>query len=183
MNRVAVELTSTSPILHNCCQVRYETLGWVPKDDREQAESRLFRLPGGTLYLPWDRPIIAIGRAARSQLGLAGPKWPRSIVAAQRCTSMEVDHVAFHGDWFPQAFRREHLPAVALPRFDRWTASFTLAYDPHYYGGVLRSLLEHSGRHIGLPQFAPFAGKGPWGRFEVKTWEPVKVEQLAEVAV
>jgi hypothetical protein len=97
--------------------------------------------------------------------------------AALRC-----GRVDFAGDWTPHVFRRDGLPLVALPRFDRWAATFTLEYDPrHHEAETLRSMLEHSGRHVGLPQFAPFAGKGPWGRFEVASWEPVRVDRPQEV--
>ena len=72
---------------------------------------------------------------------------------------------------------------MALPRFDAWTASFALSYDPAWHReAVLRETLEHAGRALGLPQFAPFAGKGPWGRFEVAAWEPEIISENRTLA-
>jgi hypothetical protein len=181
MNAVAVELVGTSPMLHNRCWTRGEDPGWQPKSDMEQAENRLHRLKTGPLYLQRHTPVIAIGRAAWSK-GLHGAHWPREVEHARQCRSLWVERVGFRGDWKPHVFTRDGLPLVALPRFDRWTATFTLEYDPHHYRAeTLRKFLEHSGEHIGLPQFAPFAGRGPWGRFEVATWEPVRVDRLEEI--
>jgi len=172
VNHVVVELSGTSPIVHNRC--RSDGTGWLPKDDLDQAGDRLFADADGSLYLPWWTPSIAVGRAAHSK-GVHGANWPMSIVhAATLREVLRAVRVDFDGDWTPQVFLRRDLPLVALPRFDRWSASFTLDFDPkHYRADHLRELLEHSGRHVGLPQFAPFAGKGPWGRFEVSKWEPV----------
>ena len=181
MNRIAVELTGTSPTLHNNCQTRGENPGWKPKTDHEQAESRLYITSWGCLGLPWHIPVIAIGRAAWSRLGVSGLRWPKEIIHAERTQSIRATPVMFFGDWTPQVLLRRDLPAVALPRFDRWSASFRLSYDPDQHDEpVLRDLLEHSGRHIGLPQFAPFAGPGPRGRFNVTKWEPVKSIALSE---
>jgi hypothetical protein len=170
MNTIHVELSSTSPMLHNRCWS--DGSGWCPTTDLAQAGSRLFTRQDGSLYLPWNRPVIAIGRAAHSR-GMHSPCWPTEIIHAEACVSLSASPVAFDGEWTPHVFARDGLPHVALPRFDRWTASFKLEYDPAYYDEVLlRELLEHVGRHLGLPQFAPFTGPGPWGRFEVEGWEP-----------
>ena len=182
MNRITVELTGTSPILHNNCETRGEDPGWKPKTDYEQAESRLFVASDGTLCLPWWHPIIALGRAAWSR-GEKGV-WPKEIVHAEKSESLSAWRVDFVGGWSPHRFHRDvmgRMIPTALPKFGRWSASFTLAYDPAYFKSkTLRDLLEHSGRHLGLPQFAPFAGPGPWGRFDVTKWEPVKSVALSE---
>jgi hypothetical protein len=179
VNHIAVELVGTQPMLHN--RLWSDGSNWKPKTDREQAESRLFEDAYGSLYLPWNRPVVAIGRAAHSK-GIHGCEWPMELRHAEYSrAALRCGPVAFSGEWRPQAFTRDGLPLVALPRFDRWTATFALIYDPrHYKAETLQGLLEHSGRHLGLPQFAPFAGRGPWGRFEVATWEIV--EPLAGVA-
>jgi hypothetical protein len=170
MNTIDVELAGTSPTLHNRCWS--DGSGWTPATDLEQAESRLYQC-GGEFHLPAVRPVIAISRAAWSRYGWCGSRWPKEIIHAQTCKSMYVERIAFAGKWKPHVFARDGLPPVALPRFDRWTARFKLEYDPAYYEpSLLRELLEHAGRHLGLPQFAPFAGPGPWGRFEVEAWEP-----------
>lgn len=167
---IRVELVGKSPMLMN--RLWSDGSGWEPKTDQEQAESRLLTA-GGSLYLPRNRPPIAIGRAAHSK-GLHGPEWPMEIVHAQACGVLWVERVDFAGEWTPQVFLRRDLPLVALPRFDEWTAAFTLEYDPERHReGQLREMLDHSGRRLGLPQFAPFAGRGPWGLFEVTKWEPV----------
>lgn len=183
MNRIGVELAGTSPTLHNNVVVRGEDPGWQPKDDREQAASRLYRWYDGILRLPATHLVVAIGRAAWSKHRLVGARWPRHIVHAEKCLSLQAECVEFHGDWTPHVFARQDMPPVALPRFDQWSATFTLAYDPKYHDeATLRTLLEHSGRHIGLPQFATFAGPGPWGRFEIAKWEPVASVARAEMA-
>ena len=181
MNRITVELTGTSPTLHNNCQTRGEDPGWKPKTDHEQAESRLYGR-GSMLHLPWFVPVIAIGRAAWSKYEWTNRKWSTEIVHAEALINvLSVDLINFQGDWTPQSFSRQGSSPVALPRFDQWSASFRLAYNSDYHSeSTLRDLLEHSGRHIGLPQFAPFAGPGPWGRFEVMKWEPVKSVALSE---
>lgn len=172
MKTVYVELVGTSPMLHN--RLWSDGSGWMPTTDMEQARSRLW---DGGASLPGDRPVIAIGRAAWSRYGWCGARWPRGIVHADACRALTVERVAFDGGrWKPHAFERYGLAPVALPRFDNWTASFTLAYDPEYHEpNRLHELLEHAGRHLGLPQFAPFAGPGPWGRFDVAKWEPIQI--------
>lgn len=172
MNAIDVVLTGTSPTLHN--RLWSDGTGWTPESDAEQAESRL-HIRCGRLYLPGRTMVVAIGRAAWSR-GLHGPAWPRDLRHAQSCASLRVADVAFAGEWEPQVFLRRDLPPIALPRFDRWTASFTLEYDQAcYFEGTLTDLLEYSGRHLGLPQFAPFAGPGPWGRFDMTAWRPLRV--------
>jgi hypothetical protein len=169
MNGVVVELIGTSPLLHNRCATRGEAPGWRPRTDREQAEDRLHRdAATGEVVLPWWMPVVAIGRAAWSRDRVT--TMPRDLVSAVDATTIEARSIAFRGEWRPQAFRPEGASVVALPRFDEWSAAVRLMYDPRYHAeeGLL-SLLEHSGRHLGLPLFAPFAGKGPWGRFRVET--------------
>lgn len=180
MNTIRVALAGASPMLHNRCWS--DGSDWQPTTDLEQAQSRLFVHQDGSLYLPWNRPVIAIGRAAHSR-GMHGPCWPMAIRHAEECGSLSASRVAFEGDWTPHVFARDGLPPVALPRFDRWTARFAIEYDPAFYDpAALRSLLEFSGRHLGLPQFAPFAGPGPWGRFEVATWEPEEIIEKPRLA-
>jgi hypothetical protein len=179
MNRVYVELTGRSPMIHN--RIWSDGSGWTPATDREQAESRLWG-KGRLLYLPPCTPVVAIGRAAHSK-GVRGAKWPTEIKHARDCESLAVDRVAFEGEWTPQVFLRRDLPAVALPRFDEWNAAFDLDFDPAFHrDDQLREMLDHSGRHLGLPVFAPFAGPGPWGRFEVSVWEPARVGRDVEAA-
>jgi hypothetical protein len=180
VNTINVELTGTSPIVHN--RLWSDGSGWKPRTDREQAESRLFRDDDG-LYLPWNRPVVAIGRAANSK-GVHGACWPMAIVHAEAArASLRAGRVTFTGEWTPYVFLRADLPLVALPRFNQWSASFALSYDPHFYEPErLREMLDHSGRHLGLPQFAPFAGKGPWGRFEVAVWEPEIISRKTTLA-
>ena len=58
------------------------------------------------------------------------------------------------------------------PRFDDWSASFSLAIDTEVLPETLiHTLLTEGGSRIGVGDFRPEKG-GPFGRFQVTRWDP-----------
>jgi len=57
------------------------------------------------------------------------------------------------------------------PRWDQWTARFSLEIDSAVLPvELVHQLLEEGGRRIGIGDYRPEKG-GPFGRFEVTNWE------------
>lgn len=62
----------------------------------------------------------------------------------------------------------------ARPRFDQWVISGTLGFDERLVDAALvRTCLDEAGMYVGIADFRP-QKKGPYGRFTVTRWEPVK---------
>jgi hypothetical protein len=56
------------------------------------------------------------------------------------------------------------------PRWDEWTAQFSLDIDPTVLPvDLIHQLLEEGGRRIGIGDFRPERA-GPFGRFAIVTW-------------
>lgn len=60
------------------------------------------------------------------------------------------------------------------PRIDKWEAAFTLVVDESFFSeGQARDLVDDAGKKIGIGAFR-VERKGPFGRFEVKSWKAEK---------
>lgn len=70
------------------------------------------------------------------------------------------------------------------PRFDAWTATFTLTVDEEVLDAdVVQTLLVDGGRRLGIGDFRPEKG-GPFGRFHIASWQSAELPepQLAAAA-
>ncbi len=60
------------------------------------------------------------------------------------------------------------------PMFNEWSVSFDLQIDGDLIAAeTIKKILEDAGAFVGLGDFRP-ARKGPYGRFQVKSWKEVK---------
>lgn len=60
------------------------------------------------------------------------------------------------------------------PMFNEWSVSFDLQIDVDLIDAqTIKKILEDAGAFVGLGDFRP-ARKGPYGRFQVTSWEVVK---------
>lgn len=190
--RVRVKLVSTSPILHNRLRYDAHDPDWRPSSNQEEAERKVHREPDGSMSLPRNLVLFALA-AAGTATGRARLPWRTGKVQELRQRGrlrVDVDGpIVFEaqGDWSVHATAVDfgsYKTVFACPKFDAWSASFTLVIDEtRIQPQTVRELLEHSGRDIGLPQQTPFVKGGEWGRYVVSVWQPQAAEAVPSPAL
>jgi len=152
---------------------------------REQAEECVYRQKDGSLFIPAGalyRAIIDAGKFhknGRNKLTTGSSSLvPSALWLAEEdqiaiplmlsdkpITTYEVD-----GRGVFNAKVGARLMCFR-PRIDKWEASFTLIVDEAFFAEAqVRDLVDDAGRKIGIGAFR-VERKGPFGRFEVKTWK------------
>lgn len=164
MNRFAVELVGTSPILTNNCVVDKEHVNAFPKTDVEAARFKLYRnVAHGGYAMSSDSVLALVGWLTDTK---AKPPW----AAVEGGVSLD-------GEWAVYVVEHQFscwLARWCYPKFDAWRARFTLALDPRWYEAEkIRELFAAAGPTVGLPQFTPNVKDGEWGRFTVSGWNQI----------
>lgn len=143
-----------------------------PEDD---AKSRLYSNGSGT-FLPAENIRQSIIEAAkRFKIGRRAAT--TDVAASIYLSPFELP---LTGDWHVDS-RAVVIPATGgrilrhRPMFDEWAISFSLQIDTDT--GVdermIKEIVASAGKLVGLGDFRP-ARKGPYGRFSVVSWEPIK---------
>ena len=150
---------------------------------RETAEQVAYKLPDGTLYIPYEWVVGAMTEAGRNiKLGKKQISTASSslVPAAIHPTETEFSLGTKH---FEVDTRPVKIPATGgrvlrhRPRLDKWKTSFTLDVEDDIFAAqTVRQLLDDAGKRIGIGDFRP-AKRGPFGRFVVTAW---KVQAAAE---
>ncbi len=137
----------------------------------EDAGQRLYRNGHGP-YLPSEnlRQCI-IAAAGRHKIG-------RRAATSDVAASIYVSpfEITINGEWHTDS-RAVVIKATGgrilrhRPMFDEWLLAFQIQIDVNLVDPKLvRKILEDAGALVGLGDFRP-ARKGPYGRFEVISWE------------
>ena len=178
MEAYEVEIVGTGPLLMNECVARHESLGRWPETDLQAAENKLYRSRQGALFLPRRIVLAAILNAGRTLYPERG--WPSRINAIESWPVLATTTADFSGGPWTVQVAEYNGCRWAYPRFEEWSARFTLEVDPVLLApDVLRRLVVHAGE-VGLPQYTPFV-VGAFGTFAVKSW--VGVEEREDVYV
>jgi hypothetical protein len=151
-----------------------ETIEHIEKKPKEeQAEISAYRTIDGKLYIPG----VAMQRALVSGASYSKGKG-RSTLSKQAAACLIVQDEYLPID--PQEYTIDSRPVVIAatkgrimrnrPRFDKWSVSFKIEYDPNLMTGEqVRSIVDDTGSRVGLLDFRP-ERKGPFGRFMVTNW-------------
>lgn len=154
---------------------------------REQAEKKLYLDDDGTFIIPQPnlfRCLIDAGKYFK-----AG----KSKVTTQKSSiipsCVEVAGIAIPidtKDGWEVDTRPVRIPSTGgrilchRPCFNDWSLTFDVTLDTDTMGMKLfRELVDAAGKKIGLGDFRPDC-KGPFGKFVVRVWEVVKVEETKE---
>lgn len=189
MKRIQVQVVGLTPLLCNRFtdeNAEAATSGKslvmkAPKGTtREQAEKKLYLDSDGKPVIPGPnifRCIIDAGvfvKVGKKQLTTTKSSLIPAFVALEE---LEVP-IRSKGPWSVDA-RAVRIPATGgrimayRPRFDDWSLRFVLGLDEDMAEQVLREVLDHGSKKIGLGDFRP-ACKGPFGRFRVDEWRVLK---------
>lgn len=151
---------------------------------REEAEKVTYRDRQGRFYFPG----AAIGRLLREAGGghkLKGTRKSAKYVVPAAVLVLEDAIILCNGDGKPALdFEVDSRPVVIpatkgrvmrhRPRFDQWSASFTLRInDTVLPVDFVQRLLTEGGEQIGIGDFRPEKG-GPFGCFNVIEWKESK---------
>src|SRR5262245_8386986 len=183
MDRISLLISGRTPLLvnrfHEEAQLEATSATHTRTRDRlgpeEDAANRLYCLEDGTIYFPAENLrqsiIVASGRHK------IGRRSASSDIAA--ALLIEPFAMALKGDWKVDA-RPVVIPATRgrvlryRPIFDVWSIEAVLSYDARLVDAkLLRNVVDDAGDYVGIGDFRP-ARKGPYGRFVVDRWQPVK---------
>lgn len=155
-------------------QARSRKKSEIPEIE-EDAESRAYRMRNKTLYIPENAirgaltnssAVYRIQRKSAAQL-ISGTVriWPEEISLGTKNYQIDLR---------PVVVQRSRI-VRARPWLPKWEASFYIIYDSTYgiEQKLLRRIFTEAGKRIGILDFRP-QHRGQFGRFVVKTWNPVK---------
>lgn len=187
MPTVAVSIRGISALLQHGFGVEFEN------DDatrpqisdrgtpREQAEAFCYRDDNGHCWHPGaaiDRLLAESGSNHKLKGSRRAVKW---VVPAAVLTLDDRIHILDKDGARRSDFEVDSRPVVIpatkgrimrhRPRWDEWSAQFSLDIDPEVLPvDLIHQLLEEGGRRVGIGDFRP-EKRGPFGRFEVVKWE------------
>jgi hypothetical protein len=159
------------------------------RQPREEAESKLHRLPDGRPHVPpkalygcfinagqfvrldGKRQVSTADRTILpSMLTLLNQELPITLPDSEESAPWEVD--------IQQGRNPNGGEAVCIirPRFDLWQLSFTVEVDQQLMSlSMARDLIDIAGRRIGLLEFSP-RHRGQFGCFRVSSWRTLSAK-------
>lgn len=193
MERISVRIEGTTPIILNrftdaaqmaaSSGTRMSAIG-DKGTPREQAEQKLYTgADGKTLVIPQPnlfRCIIDAGTFFKAGKSKVTTQKSSLIPACVEIEGAELKIIA-KDPWTVDS-RAVRIPSTGgrilahRPSFHDWALEFVIAVDSEMMSAkLLREIVDAGGRRIGLGDFRP-ACKGPFGKFVVTRWEPIKNE-------
>ncbi len=162
--------------MHRYPLVPIEGLDKMPPE--EQAEHAAYRIPDTReLYVPGTAIQRALVGAATFSKG-KGRASLQKIVAA--CVFVSPEYCGLGTTEYIIDSRHVTIKATGgrivrhRPRIPVWQATFFIDYDEILLTEEqLRRVVDDTGARVGLLEFNP-AHKGPFGRFSILHWVPVK---------
>lgn len=191
MKLIDVQIKGTTPLLQHRFTESAEQNSSTRKvlvnqgTPREQAEKAVYRDPQGKFYFP-GAAISRLLREAGGNHKLRGSRKSAKYVVPA-CVLVMMDGVTLlNGDGKTPAkdyevdSRPVTIPATKgrimrhRPRFDQWSANFTLRINETILPiDFIQQLLTEGGQQIGIGDFRPEKG-GPFGTFNVVEWKEQK---------
>ncbi len=188
MQLIDVHIKGTTPLLQHRFTENAESNGSTRKvlvsngTPREQAEKAVYRDKDQAFYFP-GAAISRLLREAGSNHKLRGSRKSAKYVIPAAVLVMNDGIHVLNGDGKTriQAFEVDSRPVTIpatkgrimrhRPRFDEWSASFTLRInDAILPVDFIQQLLTEGGQQIGVGDFRPEKG-GPFGTFNVTCWK------------
>lgn len=176
MKVVEVEISGISPLL----QHRYpledseqESKAKNKKQNEDDIEKSLYRLPDGTIYQPSTHFISSMKKAgAKFQISGQGKTTYKNIIGSGAII-ISPDAIPHENQQFEIDVRRVVVPSTKggvarkRPCFKTWSLKFEIEYDDdEISAAMIQEILEYAGRRVGIGDFRPEKG-GPFGRFAV----------------
>jgi hypothetical protein len=187
---VAVNIRGISPLLQHAFGAAFEnedaTRTQVIRHSapREQAEAVTYRDDDRNVYFP-GASIARMLRESGTNHKLKGSRRSVKFVVPSAVLVPE-DHIHIltkdgeRREDFEVDSRPVTIPSTKgrimrhRPRWDDWTAEFSLEIDPSVLPvDLVHQLLEEGGRRVGIGDYRPEKG-GPFGRFEIVSWSVVR---------
>ena len=181
MITVGVTIVGLTPLIINRfheAAAEEATSGMHSKKERpgpeEDAAQRLYQNGVGP-YLPAENIRQSIIEAAKRH------KIGRRAATTDTAAAVYISpfELPLEDDWHVDS-RAVVIPATGgrilrhRPMFDEWSIGFKLQIDNDLVDErMVRAIVEDAGRLVGLGDFRP-ARKGPYGRFNVVSWEREK---------
>lgn len=183
MEHIEVRLTGRTPLLvnrfHETAQLEATSGTHALTLDRlspdEDAANRLYRLTDGQVYIPAENlRQSVIGAAGRHKIG-------RRSASTDMAAALLIEPFAMPliGEWTVDA-RPVVIPATRgrvlryRPIFEDWAIEARISVDIRLVDAkLLRRIVDDAGDYVGIGDFRP-AKKGPYGRFRVDRWQPIK---------
>lgn len=156
---------------------------------RDQAQSkRYFDNDTGSLFIPGPNlfaAIIAAGvfhKAGKSKLTTQKSSLiPAGLVIDDIVCPLHDEKSRPITEWEVDS-RSVVIPSTGgrimchRPRIDCWQCTFTVEIDDTMFSpDLIRAIIDDAGKKVGLGDYRP-SRKGPFGRFVVVKWSPVKAE-------
>ena len=181
MGRVRVIIDGRTPLLtHNP-----QSMGSVPEAGRGtrvpeaevEAEAGCYRLPDGTLAIKGEAFRATILNAAGAWKAKRGSMKSRlgHIVVLE-----ELVPLALHDGTPLNSYTIDARRAIVQrqgiirrrPRFDEWTCTFTIEFDPQLVSDakLIVDILQDAGGRMGVGDYRP-ARNGWFGRFAVRSYQ------------
>jgi hypothetical protein len=187
MKTVSVVIRGSTPLL----QQRFNESAEIPEPTRtvlvnrgtprEEAEKVCFRDKQGRFYFP-GAAIARLLREAGSNHKMKGSRKSAKYIVPAAVLVMEDAITIFNGDGKPATdFEVDSRPVVIpstkgrvmrhRPRFDTWSAKFTLRINEKILPvDFVQRLLTEGGEQIGIGDYRPEKG-GPFGTFQIISWQ------------
>ena len=184
---VTVSIRGISPLLQHAFGAAFESEEATRTQlvqhgtPREQAESVCYRDDALKVFFP-GAAIARLLREAGTNHKLKGSRRSVKFVVPSAVLVPE-DHIHIRtkdGELrvdFEVDSRPVTIPSTKgrimrhRPRWDDWTAGFSLEIDPTVLPvDLVHQLLEEGGRRVGIGDYRPEKG-GPFGRFEITSWQ------------
>jgi hypothetical protein len=182
MDHIQIRLSGRTPLLcnrfHEEAQLEASSGTHSTSRDRlspqDDAANRLYQVDGKPYFPAENLRQSVIGAAARHKIG-------RRAATADVAAALLIEPFAMPllGDWEVDA-RPVVIPATRgrvlryRPIFNDWRIEAMLTIDTRLVDvKLLRRIVDDAGDYVGIGDYRP-AKKGPYGRFSVDSWKPVK---------
>lgn len=193
MRTILVGIEGTSPLLSHRWSEDSEQSGEQAARNvmvkhgtpREQAEKVAYKTAKGEFYFP-GASIARLLREAGSGHKLKGSRKSAKYVVPAAVIVMDDVVLLRNGDGktlvkdYEVDSRPVVIPATKgrimrhRPRFDKWSATFTLRVNEKLLPlDFVNQLVVEGGQQIGVGDFRPEKG-GPFGTFNLVSWDPQK---------
>ena len=144
-----------------------------PRDFSEEWKKGLYQMENGTIYQPAEHIEKSIERAATNfQIRGRGQKTYKELCTSSVC--IEPIFIPHKKQKFEIDRRSVRVQKSRImrerPRFDEWALDFEIVVtEDQLPGPVLKEILDHAGRHIGIGDYRP-----KFGLFYVTEWKEIK---------
>lgn len=187
MQQINVEIKGTSPyLMHSFSMEKSEEKSKKKvgvEDYKLEAETSLYRLPDGTIYIPSTQLHGTLIEAGK-KFQIPGQRKATFSKLLGGLVVITPDAIPMNPQTYEIDSRAVVVPSTRgrviryRPKFLDWSLKFVLEnFEPEQIDeSTLKTILDYAGSYVGIGDFRP-SKKGPFGRFNVVKWEVVKAKK------